>query len=384
MKNKAIMSIILSTAFLQPILPYYKAYAVEESLMELAESLGSDTDYFKFPNYATDVSSDVFGRIFKNYTERCNPHEILRAEDEVSVTIGFGHCAGIAALETLVHNGVISASDIQANAENLSDIFFDEKVDEIISHYQLLQAYSPLDLYIHWYVSNYNKSEQILKLIETAEKSMKENKYFVISLFSSKMSHAVTGMGIADGSWTFKGKTYDKCILVKDSNLIVSKDNPEAAGFSEKRCIYINSGTYDSYIPMYNDESVDETFSYTPIDSDTLLNYKGLLKPSESYDVDLTGINKIETTAYGGFEMIVTDLEGNEYDGLDREVIFGGNWLSKITFHKAKRYQINSFGNSETFDTEIKGEACLFRVNLVTEDKSPISLDYSSKKKCDV
>ena len=63
------------------------------------------------------------------------------------------------------------------------------------------------------------------------------------------MFHAVTGMGIVDGSWQFGENKYDRCILTHDSNGTDSEGN---TGFNEKWCIYLDSSTHHIYIPAYD------------------------------------------------------------------------------------------------------------------------------------
>ncbi|MDE6672449.1 MAG: hypothetical protein K2K16_09655 [Ruminococcus sp.] len=120
--------------------------------------------------------------------------------------------------------------------ETLSEITYSEEVDKVITGYQCSQGYTYFDYYEKFLMTSNSYEQQIDLLLETAENSMKDNKYFWLVIRSEKFSHAVCGMGIADGDWEWNGKKYDKCILTLDSNSADADRNACA-------CIYINSET---------------------------------------------------------------------------------------------------------------------------------------------
>ena len=118
-------SLLMLTAF-----PLSNVYAEgNPDLQALASSLGADTDHFNFKNYAdAKVGDEMMSALKRQMTPievlLCSPQEALKAS-------AGGECSGMSILEILVHNGVIKASDIQEGAEHLSDINFDDKVNDI-------------------------------------------------------------------------------------------------------------------------------------------------------------------------------------------------------------------------------------------------------------
>ena len=151
----------------------------------------------------------------------------------------------------------------------------------------MIQGFTEFDSYEKYISFNTTYSEKIESLLDTAEKCMADNRYFLIVIRKNFFAHAVCGIGITDGSWTFNDKSYDKCILTLDSNAYTE----DSGCFSDENCIYINSETKESYIPAYiNKDGAGKNLDYIAIDNDELLNYKGAINPSGSPDVDVSEI----------------------------------------------------------------------------------------------
>lgn len=292
-KLKNIVSFI--TAFILTVSACPAVAQAEETqnpdLKALASSLGADTDYLAVVNYKHDEERPVNN---ENYLHSLYTSSLLEVAysmaENFSSAVMYGSCAGIAITEILSHNGVISPGDLKEGAETLSEITYDEDIDKIITAYQAEQIHKEFEFYDKFYTISKTEEEKIDNLIHTAEKCMKENRYFLITMRAVDFNHAVCGIGISDGSWTFNDINYDKCILTLDSNMATPEH--DAAGFVPEACIYINSETKQIYIPAY-DEILDETLTFSIIDDDTLLNYKSLLNPSTKINTDISGLKQI-------------------------------------------------------------------------------------------
>lgn len=287
---KKILSVLTSFTLCTSISPLY-SYADDVNITDLnsiASSLGADTDYMSIADYHHNY--DDISALMDKYTDyfwNCSVLEASYYPNGVfSKIIQSGSSIGISALEILSHNKVIKPSDIQPGANTLNEISYNDDVDRIITSYQFLQGYTEFNNYTNFIKTNLSYDEQINQLIETAENNMKNNRYFFISVSDSeKFSHAVCGIGIADGVWEWNGEEYDKCILTLDSN-------ENATGFNEKSCIYINSETKRCYIPSH-EMGTDNNLSFAVVDDDTLLNYKGSINPSKTINTDISDIKHI-------------------------------------------------------------------------------------------
>lgn len=287
---KKIISVLTAFTLCTSISSLY-SYADDVNITDLnsiASSLGADTDYMSIADYHHNY--DDISALMDKYTDyfwNCSVLEASYYPNGVfSKIIQSGSSIGISALEVLSHNKVIKPSDIQPGANTLNEISYNDDVDRIITSYQFLQGYTEFNNYTNFMKTNLSYDEQINQLIETAENNMKNNRYFFISVSDSeKFSHAVCGIGIADGVWEWNGEEYDKCILTLDSN-------ENATGFNEKSCIYINSETKRCYIPSH-EMGTDNNLSFAVVDDDTLLNYKGSINPSKTINTDISDIKHI-------------------------------------------------------------------------------------------
>lgn len=279
-------------------------------LKALASSLGADTDLLKIPNYYCDEERPVPESCYEDWLSKTTTIEYaLSPQKKFNSAANAGHCLGISLIEALCHNGVISPADVQAGANTLSDVVYTEEVNKLLTDYQALQAYTEYDLLVHYLLAAMDLEEQVDRALEIAERSMAENRYFVIVFQTDKMVHAVTGMGVADGSWTFGDNTYDKCILTHDSNGVDDEGNTV---FNEKGCIYIDSSTSHVYIPAYDIDS-DGDFILAAIDDDTFMNYKGTINPSSKIDYDVENIKKFVVEGPNRIEYGISffDADGN-------------------------------------------------------------------------
>lgn len=233
---------------------FSSVYAAED-LGALASSLGADTNYLNF-----------------SFIE-----EGTQGKDEIKVYSDKSYY--FTAMEVLVHNGEQKISDLQADAKKMADI-----KDSLSLHETIKEKFTNLvnPTIYNYTFKNTSAKDKISALLSTAEKANTDKEYFHIGYKGLNYeyapdetseaetyltAHYATGIGITDGSWTFNGKSYDKCILTLDN---MNTINGESA-FSEDTCIYVNSKTYDYYIPEYSD-SAKEDIHIIAIDDDAMLN----------------------------------------------------------------------------------------------------------------
>lgn len=262
-------------------------------LNALAESLGADKDHFSFVNFSLkDYSQDIADK----YASRLTSLELTTSRSEWAQYYSMsGLCYGISALEVLTHNNVITPSQIQSGAGSLSEVRLDSNVKDALYYYQSSQYFQSAMFTMKQYLSSNSIEDDCNNLIEHAEKAMKDSRYFSIAMKLKNGGHAIVCIGCADGSWEFKGRKYDKCILTLDSNTSKTdetgtKYNP---GFSPDTCIYINTSEKEYYIPAYDAGSFNDKLKINCIyDNDELLNDRGLLasNPSDAYETGLTSI----------------------------------------------------------------------------------------------
>ena len=332
---KKLISTFISLTILSTF--YTTAFAAEEDdpeLYKIAYSLGADTDYLAVLNYSHNSANPASAEQYLEYLNKCSLLEtVYDPRTSFSAALSGGSCVGISVLEVLSHNGVIKPSDIQEGAESLSEIVFSESVDKLITNYQTLQIYTEFDNYEKYLISSFTYEEQIDTLIKTAEEAMNENKYFLITIRDSIFSHAVCGIGVLDGSWTFNDVGYDKCVLVLDSNVRGGDGKPK--GFSNKGCIYINSETYQSYIPAYDKTgSSNSPLRFASIDDDTLLNHRGSINPSESIKKEVSGIKHFLNDKSSNRTQIYGVLEDGSINTMP-EIVFSDSRMAKNWFFKA-------------------------------------------------
>ena len=314
---KKLISIITAITLLNALPISTVTSAEETDLKQLASSLGADIGYFNFPNYrATEISDEMLA--------------ILESQGEGNVKgvlpeLQGGLCNSFAVLEVLNHNGIISPSDLQNDAKTLHDIEFTSDINDIFCAYSILQHYSLQDYAYHEYFCSHTPQEQCQDLIKYGEKAVETGKWFFIAFGGPTISHAIVGIGIADGNWTYNGKNYDKCILTLDSNFQDKNDSTKAAGFTEKACIYINSENEEFYFPAYECDSANEDTYITLVTDDTdMLNYHGYIRPTDRYSsaYDLIKNIKIDYFNCGEYDITI-DIDGisETYHGYPKKLL---------------------------------------------------------------
>ena len=304
---------LLTVLTLAATLPIQTVNAAENpDLKALAESLGFESDHFSFGNFSrTEDTLPVNYDYFDEYYNSLENLTKVRAEDAYKRSNETGAAFGLCTLEMLSHNGVISPSDIFPEADKLSDIEYCDAVDKYISLYEAAQERFAIREYYRYLLYRTSTGEQADRLIEIAERSMAEGRYFLmISRLSmddendnAPLMIVTVGSGIAEGEWEFDGKKYDKCVLTSDPNSRYTDSetipNPRKP-FEERLCVFINSETKDVTIPDYAKHGFND-LKIASIDNDSLLNYNGFINPSTEIEgEDMSMYNCIsDTTKYG-------------------------------------------------------------------------------------
>lgn len=343
---KKLLSFFMGLTILTALIPFY-SYSAESDDPELyafAETLGADTDFLAIVNYKHGEDNPLTTEMYNEYLYKCSLLEASYYPQDVFISAtGGGSCLGISLLEILSHNGIISPDEIVYGAENLSEISLNNEVDKIIVSYNALQTFTKFNSYEKYLIYSQSYNEQIDSLIETAESCMNENKYFLIMFHDESFAHALCGIGIADGEWKWNGKKYDKCILTLDSNAKNTEGN--ATGFSNERCIYINSETKESYLPAY--DSVLKQFpSYSVIADEKLLNYRGMINPTE-LDSDMYNITQFSynTTKNTKIYSIKDGLSTLNQKSLFSDVIGSAAFLTDRKIHIELENEHKKFPN---------------------------------------
>ena len=279
----------------------------DEELKQYAEELGVLTDTFPFSNQNAQTlgniledSESVLQRIQKDALQELSDIDIWGGKclGFASLFLG-GFCYGISGATVLSHNGYLMPSEMQEGAVNLHDVSLNDQTAYLLGRFAVAQCYTAVEIYLYSHLQNTTEEERVAELLRTAEKCTAEGKYFFVAFKVSPPlagAHAVTGLGVANGSWTFHEKHYDKCILVSDSN--AKNNDGSAMPFSTRACIYINSETNTFYIPVYDTSSENEGQITMTIDDPEVLLYHAPLNAVNAPSV-FENLDNICITLYG-------------------------------------------------------------------------------------
>ncbi|MDE7364420.1 MAG: hypothetical protein K2N27_05990 [Ruminococcus sp.] len=343
---KKLLTILLACTSILSAMPIVASAENETAEIEaLAESLGAYTDALYIKNYVHTDDLPISEESYTDYLKGCSPVEINGGGPVVyadfSNTISAGMCNGISFVEILAHNGVISPSDLDPNAETLSDITLTPTVDKYLTDYQVIQNHNEQTLSTYYKIMTHSSEELVADLVDTAERCMNEGKYFLITIDSKDFNHAVAGMGVIDGNWELNGGVYDKCVLILDSNLVLDgKPTP----FAPEACIYVNSETNKAYMPAYQRET-DEEFFITAFDDDNIMNYKGTINASTELPEEINSLWEVRmNNSYKNiFELTAYNSDGTEYDGMEAQNGFSLDEDPKIAFLNCEKIRVNSY-----------------------------------------
>ena len=144
--------------------------ADESSLSAIADSLGAKTDLLNIPNYYHDEERPIPEASYKEWLSKAtNVEYALNSLQTFNSAAAKGNCLGITMIEVLCHNGVISPSDVQPNAETLSDVVYDDDINKLLTDYQALQVHTEYELFDHYLITALTYDEQVDRTLRIAD-----------------------------------------------------------------------------------------------------------------------------------------------------------------------------------------------------------------------
>lgn len=307
---KKLLSLITAAMLAFPAAVPAKTAAEEESqLRKLVDVLGGDTDYLNLQNFGIQLPSVGGSTRYRRLVtflpqERTEPWEEDRGwYSDISL--------GASILTIKSHNNEFYAFGQKVSC--LKDAEIDDFALETIKIQQDSMMLNNFRLAIGRRFHKMTAKEKIADLLETAQEMGDLGKFFLImygSYFTEPASpdedpsginrpmytHCAVGMGVAQGSWTFGDRSFDRCILTLDNENIAEKGQ----AFDERTCIYVNSQTLDYYVPLYSDLAQGE-LHIIGLDMD---NYTEEIK-------NVTNLCLFNNDFYKDYSVALTDEEGN-------------------------------------------------------------------------
>lgn len=338
-------------------------------LYALAKKYGYDSDTFKFTNFRPDdegrIPEDIYDEEFNKVNdEKFSSEEDAHSTMDLALSTAGGCCYGMSAIPVLIHNGIITPSDLHEGAKTLNEIDFDaETIGRYILQYSFSQVYHAVQFAHFGDYCIKTDEELVAELLEMAVNCTQNEKYFQIAYGiqtdERSFNHAVVGIGTATGKWTVNDVVYDTCILTYDSNRANKEDNSVAGGFSENLCIYINSETNQFCIPGYEISSENGGFIFFSTDSSEVLSYRADINGTNTVGKDISGLvqmnqyygtgNGISVSALNGKEGTdITDLLKSQF-----ATLYGGSFF----IYPATEYRIEQRNSADynNDDTAING-----------------------------
>ena len=187
-----------------------------------------------------------------------------------------GSCYGMSALTVLGRFGMVPYKDYQKNADcafQLKRPVDNFKLSSLITYYQVLQAKDVIQQR-YMEVSERTNEENIKKI----EACVRKYGICMICFEFASGGHAITAVGLEQGSWTINDQTYDRCIQINDPN--------NSFAYADTFNIYYDSETYDWLIPAYlYDWEVGSMFGsvFTYIDADAAAINDGGYLPMDHF-----------------------------------------------------------------------------------------------------
>ncbi|MGN0631758.1 MAG: dockerin type I domain-containing protein [Ruminococcus sp.] len=328
-------------------------------LYALAEEYGYSTDTFQFTNFIPDerIEKEVYDKEFMQVrSEKFSFEERVHNTIDLMMSTMGGCCYGMSAISVLIHNGIITPSDLHERAETLNEIAFDETIGRYILQYSFSQIYHEVQLANFGNHCITTDEERVAELLEMAVDCTETGRYFQISYGiqtdERNFNHAVVGIGTADGKWTVNDVSYDTCILTYDSNCANKEDDSLAGGFSENLCIYINSETNQFCIPGYEISSENGGFIFYVTDSDDTLSYRAEINGTDTVGEDVSNLAQMyRYSSAEGSSVSAWNEEGELIeisDLLDFEFskLYGGSFF----IYPATSYKIEQRNSSDYGD----------------------------------
>lgn len=332
-------------------------------LAALAVAYGYEADTFQFPNFIMAdediIPEDIYKEAYQTMKNSITFEEEAHGLVELINLGALGNCYGISALSVLVHNGVLTADDLYAGAETLHDIEWNYEIAKIIYYYSCSQIYHDTALAFYQDSCLASAEENVETLLSVAKRCQEDNRYFQISYqqYNDEMSfsHAVTGIGMAEGNWSFDGVSYDTCILTYDSNGISADDSSLAGGFTGQLCIYINSETDEFCVPGIGVSTQNGGCITNTTDDTELFQYRAKVKGIDSLSTDISNVAQVYYfSASYGTTLSALSEDGEWVDITEyRDGVYNDSWGNSFLIYPSSAYHIEQ-NNAEAYQNKIQ------------------------------
>lgn len=370
-------------------IPFYEAEASSEpsELEQAAIANGMYKDTFAFGNHLCTLTNEEFhDKVYAPLSESMTYSELdsnynLSAKD---TAYSGGLCYGISSIAVLVHNGLLTPSDIQEGAETLHDVEMTPDVEALITYYNSLQVYKVVEHANIVLPGMMTKDEHTDAFLNCAARCKEKGTYFMACISSAKSgTHAMVGMDEQFGNWTFNGISYDTCILTYDSNS-VQKDTKESI-FSDNTCIYINSETKQYCIPAYDLTSENGGVLLDANDDDSLLTYRAPIRGTTEVNTDVSETVKwrfFSGTKKDQIDVTSTTKDGTTYDFWKACKM---NYADTIYFGKGSTFHLEKKERAQGFAFDVNGIGYRLRMEQYAEGspETPKIHDRGTKCKMD-
>lgn len=370
-------------------IPFYEAEASSEpsELEQAAIANGMYKDTFAFGNHLCTLTNEEFhDKVYAPLSESMTYSELdsnynLAAKD---TAYAGGLCYGISSIAVLVHNGLLTPSDIQEGAETLHDVEMTPDVEALITYYNSLQVYKVVEHANIVFAGMMTKDEHTDAFLNCAARCKEKGTYFMACISSAKSgTHAMVGMDEQFGNWTFNGISYDTCILTYDSNS-VQKDTKESI-FSDKTCIYINSETKQYCVPAYDLTSENGGVLLDASDDDSLLTYRAPIRGTTEVNTDVSETVKwrfFSGTTKDQIDVTSTTKDGTSYDFWKACKM---NYGDTIYFGKGSTFHLEKKERAQGFAFDVNGIGYRLRMEQYAESspETPKVHDRGTKCKMD-
>lgn len=222
------------------------------------EPLGEDvTDSPVYPDYETECFafgniSELFGggyhmtpwmeAVLLDYAQ---PTDSLA--ENLASSWG-GSCYGFSALTVMVKAGVLPLSALDPNAGTLHEVQPTEHVLSMVNYYQMTQnlmAVADAERY-----HDLTQFQRLRRAVRCAEDVNRGGNPFVLTITTKTGAHALVGYGLEAGEWEWDGVTYNRRILIWDSNYL---------GQSERSFVYFDRDLLYWTIPAYDIRFLSDT-----------------------------------------------------------------------------------------------------------------------------
>ena len=165
-------------------IPFYEAEASSEpsELEQAAIANGMYKDTFAFGNHLCTLTNEEFhDKVYAPLSESMTYSELdsnynLAAKD---TAYAGGLCYGISSIAVLVHNGLLTPSDIQEGAETLHDVEMTPDVEALITYYNSLQVYKVVEHANIVFAGMMTKDEHTDAFLNCAARCKEKGTYFM-------------------------------------------------------------------------------------------------------------------------------------------------------------------------------------------------------------